>query len=1107
QSSPVAIPGLSGVAQLVTGYNCTYAVMTDGTVKAWGVNSSGELGIGNTTNQSSPVAIPGLSGVEQLVKEGYGCAYAVMTDGTIKAWGVNSSGELGIGNTTNQSSPVAIPGLSGVDQLVTGYNCAYAVMTDGTVKAWGYNDSGQLGIGNTTNQSSPVAIPGLSGVEQLVTYVDCAYAVMTDGTVKAWGNNAFGKLGIGNSTNQSLPVAIPGLSGVEQLVTDVCCAYAIMTDGTFKAWGKNDYGQLGIGNTTHQFSPVAIPGLSGVEQLVTGEYCAYAVMSDGTVKAWGYNYYGKLGIGNTTDQSSPVTIPGLSGAEQLVTGYNCTYAVISDGTVKAWGDNGLGKLGWGYAPIFSRPITWSYMEATAQTSWGVSNTVTFDKKTMVVPFTIQKWALGVHSAEYFDSNGTEFTGSFEALENGLYTLYEKDGNGCEYIQTVMVDRVFTPDPIDSFTEAFTDISVASTGIDVNIGRVYDSSNTAVGVMGKGWTFSYCGKIENVTYTYTDDNSNTQTAIVEGLKKVTMPGGVSYMFRLEDGVYTAYNTRATMVQNSDGTFTITDTDDTAFNFNINGYFTSVVDKNGNTQTVSVDVNGNVQSITDTVGRIYSLGYTGGKITSVTDPIGRTVTYGYTGDYLTTVTDPMGYTTTYTYSDGLLKETINPVSNVEKEITYDLYGKLFCIKDSSGEIYTYILDGDTYTVSDSENNETVYIYENGVIQSVTDSGGNYTAYNQYGETVASDDISYQYDESGNPVLVTYENDSTDTFTYDANGNLQTFTDRNGIKTFYQDYVGGNPTLIARQKDGTTIDYSPICDQSLFKITHYTYNANGTVYTHTDVDGMVTTYTYDANGNMLTATSVKDSVTISTATNTYNNIGWKLTESATVGGKTTSAEYKYDLNRTTLRTKNQDNEYTRYVYDAVGRLVHKIGPDDYSAVADGLNNTPADYTYSDNTVGERYIYNTPGDTLRFTNEQDEVTRSVYDAERRLVQKVEDDQYNPAYDGLNNVTPVDTYSDDTVGYRYIYNSNDDVIRGTGPTGDTTRYIYDINKRLIQRIEPEQYNPAYDGLNEATPVDTYSDDTVGYRYTYDENDNMLKETDPDDNITRYVHDQNGNLI
>ncbi|GAB2856525.1 hypothetical protein GCM10027176_68680 [Actinoallomurus bryophytorum] len=175
RSLPVVVSGQSGVAQVAGGYNHSLALHTDGTVRAWGYNGDGELGDGTTINRYFPVTVngvnpsvdPSLSGVVQLS----GGAYhdlAVRTDGTVVAWGGNYEGQIGDGTLTNRTIPVVVGGASSdVARVSAGGYHSLALRTDGTVRAWGYNHYGQVGDGTTTDRTSPVTVPGLSGVFQI----------------------------------------------------------------------------------------------------------------------------------------------------------------------------------------------------------------------------------------------------------------------------------------------------------------------------------------------------------------------------------------------------------------------------------------------------------------------------------------------------------------------------------------------------------------------------------------------------------------------------------------------------------------------------------------------------------------------------------------------------------------------------------------------------------------------------------------------------------------------------------------------------------------------------------------------------------------------------
>jgi len=273
---------VSVVPQISAGGNHTCFVKSNGTVWCWGNNSSGELGINNTTQQLTPVQVLGaggsgyLTGVSQIMPAGHWSyrTCAVKSDSTVWCWGDNSNGQLGINNTTQQLTPVQVLGaggsgyLTGVSQVVAGHNHLCALKSDGTVWCWGSNNYGQLGINNTTQQNVPVQVLGaggsgyLTGVSQVTSGWKYTCALKTDGTVLCWGVNDKGQLGINNTTQQLTPVQVLGaggsgyLTGVSQIMSGAGHICTLKTDGTVWCWGGNYYGQLGINNTTNQLVPV-----------------------------------------------------------------------------------------------------------------------------------------------------------------------------------------------------------------------------------------------------------------------------------------------------------------------------------------------------------------------------------------------------------------------------------------------------------------------------------------------------------------------------------------------------------------------------------------------------------------------------------------------------------------------------------------------------------------------------------------------------------------------------------------------------------------------------------------------------------------------------------
>jgi hypothetical protein len=262
------------------------AVKTDGTLWTWGVNSSGQLGSGVTTARSSPDTTAGGGTTWKQVSCYTNFTAAIKTDGTLWTWGLNASGQLGTGTTTNRSSPnTTAGGGTNWKTVACGYNVAAAIKTDGTLWTWGLNASGQLGTGTTTNRSSPDTTAG--GGTNWKT-VACGFkltaAIKSDGTLWTWGLNASGQLGTGTTTNRSSPnTTAGGGTNWKQVNCDIYGTAAIKTDGTLWTWGDNyaSSGHLGTGSDTgSRSSPGSIYGGGTNWKQITCGYLTMAAISE-----------------------------------------------------------------------------------------------------------------------------------------------------------------------------------------------------------------------------------------------------------------------------------------------------------------------------------------------------------------------------------------------------------------------------------------------------------------------------------------------------------------------------------------------------------------------------------------------------------------------------------------------------------------------------------------------------------------------------------------------------------------------------------------------------------------------------------------------------------
>ncbi|HHT9121450.1 MAG TPA: RCC1 domain-containing protein [Candidatus Wunengus sp. YC63] len=336
------------------GFHSLY-LTEEGKIWAWGDNSKGQLGLGNTKSTNTPTELT-IETSFGIITAGASHSLAIDADGNVYAWGDYSKEQLGTGTTTiNTPTPIKIDELTEIKAVDAGEGHSLALDEDGNIWVWGSNSAGQLGNGTTTASNKPVR----PEVEDGVTFSAIAagglhsVALASDNSIWTWGSNKVGQLGTTTaSTSSSKPIKLEVKDeGKEVAFTAIAAGrlhtLALDSGGFVWAWGEGESGQLGQGNTADKKSPTKIKGIENVKMITAGDDHNVALDNDGKLWSWGKNTSGQLGLGSPFSYTKPQEIKGLQDVEYISAGGLHSLALSEDGKVYGWGSNKKGQLGTG----------------------------------------------------------------------------------------------------------------------------------------------------------------------------------------------------------------------------------------------------------------------------------------------------------------------------------------------------------------------------------------------------------------------------------------------------------------------------------------------------------------------------------------------------------------------------------------------------------------------------------------------------------------------------------------------------------------------------------------------------------------------------------------
>lgn len=308
-TSATLVSSLDNIMAISAGGEYTCALINGG-LKCWGDNISGQLGDGTKTPRFTPVEVQGLTSEVLAVSAGGEHACALINNGNIKCWGKNLYGRGGNGSYTRLIvTPTDVVDLTESIKVVSaGQEHTCAITSQNTLKCWGANSSGQLGIGNdsTAMTNKPMDVTNLSEVIAISSGFQKTCAATKSGSVKCWGWS-----GLQQFDNN--PTDVAGITGNAIAVTaggQHSCALTV--DGAVQCWGANEDGQLGNGNNSDSYSAVSVKGLPTTAIAISANYSyTCALLSSGEVWCWGSNSSGQLGNGTTESSAIPVKVIGL----------------------------------------------------------------------------------------------------------------------------------------------------------------------------------------------------------------------------------------------------------------------------------------------------------------------------------------------------------------------------------------------------------------------------------------------------------------------------------------------------------------------------------------------------------------------------------------------------------------------------------------------------------------------------------------------------------------------------------------------------------------------------------------------------------------------------
>ncbi len=562
--------------------------------------------------------------------------------------------------------------------------------------------------------------------------------------------------------------------------------------------------------------------------------------------------------------------------------------------------------------------------------------------------------------------------------------------------------------------------------------------------------------------------------------------------------------STLVKTPDGSFTRTEVDGTVHQFNAAGLEVSRSDRNGNTFTFDYDGSARLTSVTDPVGNMTTLDYTGARLSSITGPAGRVTQFQHDGNgNLTAITDPDGSQRGFSYDarhrmrshtdkrGGLTRYEYDANGFQTRVIRADASVNLF--RPASAAIVSRPVDGVGTVI-----NPLSPVLAGQLFSERVDGRGQTWRYRTNPRGAMEERIdplggvfrilrnghglpARQLDENGVESRFSYNRLGIETSRTEAVGLPEQRTERRlidafGLPTAIIDF-NGNTTQLARDSSGnltTLID-------GLGNTIDLAYNTNGLITEVIDRNGNSSQLTYQADGNLLTRTNPDGIVTRFDRDGAGNVLAVTNADGHALAR---TSQFKYDpMNRVTMETDALGGVATT-VYDPAGNPMQRQLPDRSVLVSEfDPRNRLISRSGSEPLLIQEY--DGEGALVRVSDASGQIVEVLHDALGREIGR-----FSPQ--GVETVL-----QRDPVGK---------ITRLSDGLGQRWEFEYDALRREIRRVEPGGFEreQSYDSLGQITQI--VQQDSSVIEISHDALSQVVEIRTPDDTLL-FDYDPTGNLV